>query len=149
MENGWSNVDPLIDEDTESDATFTSRLVLEDDNPRTLQRITMTFSLAKWVEQHVCDTHIDKWKLHTMLRNRKSKKQKKVSKERPLASNDSTPSDDDRRNSNYEESGGNSSASSNGDAVVASNTSVPPSVVIYYRYHYLTYCDRTTLKKDD
>jgi hypothetical protein len=42
-----SYVQPLLDEDIESDTPLPSRLVLDDDNPKTLQRITRTSSLAK------------------------------------------------------------------------------------------------------
>lgn len=123
MEQGRSNAEPLLDEDdTESDTPVPSRLVVEGDNPRTLQRITGSSSLAEWADQHVGDTHIGKRKQRTVTKKSAGKKQKRVIQEQPLRSDDSTPSDDGRRSPSYQES--DDSSSGDGHAGAGGSTYV-------------------------
>jgi hypothetical protein len=87
MEHGRSNVDPLLDEDTQSDPPIPSRIVTEGDDTRTMQKITGTSSLVGWADKNVGDTHIGKQKQKTMTKKDKGKKQKRV-----LGIDEETPS---------------------------------------------------------
>ncbi|GJN08015.1 hypothetical protein PR202_ga25899 [Eleusine coracana subsp. coracana] len=131
MENGRSNAMPLLDEEsTESDTPIPPRMVIEDDTPAELQRITGTTSLAKWADKHVGDTHIGKRKMLSMRRKEKGKKQKKTTKVKSVRSNDSTNSDND--SPTYQESDDSSSAPSSANSDDSGATSVPPSTTVHF-----------------
>jgi hypothetical protein len=98
MEHGRSNEYPLLDEeDTQSDTPIPSRIATEDDDSRTLQRITCKSSLIDWTDEIVGDTHIGKHKQKTMIKKGKGKKQKRV-----FGSDEETPSPG--QSSKYQES---------------------------------------------
>jgi hypothetical protein len=88
MEHGWSNEDPLLDEeDTQADTPIPSRIFTQGDDATTLQRITGKASLFDWADETVGDTHIGKRKQKTITKKGKGKKKKRV-----LGSDDETPS---------------------------------------------------------
>jgi hypothetical protein len=60
MEHGRFNVDPLLDEDTESDTPIPSRIMREGDNPRTLHIITGKTSIIALADETIGDTYIGK-----------------------------------------------------------------------------------------
>jgi hypothetical protein len=78
MEHGWSNEDPLLDEeDTQADTPIPSRIFTQGDDATTLQRITGKASLFDWADETVGDTHIGKHKQKTITKKGKDKKNKR------------------------------------------------------------------------
>jgi hypothetical protein len=73
MEHGRFNVDPLLDEDTESDTPIPSRIMREGDNPRTLHIITGKTSIIALADETIGDTYIGKWKQKTISKKGKEK----------------------------------------------------------------------------
>ncbi|TVU34001.1 hypothetical protein EJB05_15822, partial [Eragrostis curvula] len=137
MENGRSNAEPLLDEEeTESDAPMPSRLVIQDDDPRELQRITGTSSLAEWADTNVGETHIGKRKHQAVTAKEKGKK-----KQKQVRSDESTASEDARRSPTYQESNDSSSkSSSDGATADGGNASIAsPSPIHFTGETYFTH----------
>jgi hypothetical protein len=88
MELGRSNADLLVgEEDTKSDMSIPSRIMMQGDDPKTLQRITGKTSIVDWADETIGDTHIVKRKQKTITNKSKERNLKRV-----LRSDESTPS---------------------------------------------------------
>jgi hypothetical protein len=79
MELGRSNADLLVgEEDTKSDTSIPSRIMMQGDDPKTLQRITGKTSIVDWADETIGDTHIVKRKQKTITNKSKERNLKRV-----------------------------------------------------------------------